>query len=191
MSLKMHRFVNPAIFAVLTLVAVLSIATAPSAQAAKKNEAKKSASQGLKLTPAEARFLRGLEKKLATKLNSKNNPADEKTWYALLLLDQAVVQKETASKSGSSVSLQQSMWLATKPDGVVVQGRSEAALALARFLVGDNNAAKGLGRFATGDAKTRVHVNANKQWRFYFFKTEQEAKALLAKALPPSKTARK
>ncbi|MDA0284550.1 MAG: hypothetical protein O3B86_14475, partial [Planctomycetota bacterium] len=145
MSQKIHRFVNPAIVAVLTLVAVLTNSPALSVQAAQKDEAKKSVSQELKLTHAEARFLRGLEKKLVTKLNSKDNPADEKTWYVLLLLDQAVVQKETASKSGSSLSLQQSMWLATKPDGVVVKGRSEAALALARFLVGDNNAAKGLG----------------------------------------------
>lgn len=152
-----------------------------------KSTQKKTSPPKLKLSVAEARFVRGLEKKLVTKLNSKTNPADKNTWYVLLLLDRAVVQKETASKSGSSLSLSQSMWVSTKPDGMVVQGRREAALALARFLVGGNNAAKGLGRFAVGDAKTRTRVNGDKQWRFYYFKAEKDAKALLARALPPKK----
>jgi hypothetical protein len=191
MSQKIHGSVNPASVVVLTFVVILTNSTAPSVQAAQKEVSKKHESPVLKLTHAEARFLRGLEKKLVTKLNSKDNPADEKTWYVLLLLDQAVLQKETASKSGSSLSLQQSIWLSTKPDGVVVQGRSKAALKLARFLAGANDASKGLGQLATGGANTRINVSANKRWWFYFFKSESEAKAFLTRALPPKETAKK
>lgn len=190
--MKMNRtnvFRPTTLFSLAFALLTISFVAHPAIAAAPKSTQKKTAPQKpvLKLTVAEARYLKKLEKQLVTKLNSKTNPADRNTWYVLLLLDRAVVQRETASKSGSSLSLSQSMWVSTKPDGVVVKGRREAALALARFLVGGNNAAKGMGRLAAGDAKTRTHVNADKHWRFYYFKSEKDAQALLARALPPKK----
>ena len=145
----------------------------------------------IKLTVAEARFVRSLERKLTTKLNSKENPGDRDTWYVLLLLDRAVLQRDTLSSSGSSRTLERAVDLSQKPDGVVVQGKHEAAIALARFLVGTNQAGKGLGSLAQPGPGTTPRMNGNKQWWFQAFQTQSDAKKYLSLALPQKDSGKK
>lgn len=193
MNLNQNRILR---LAGMTAMAFAAVAMGPATQETtagvpklqqKKSTQKQTGKTRPKLTHAEARFLKNLERKLVTKLNSKSNPADKHTWYVLLLLDRAVVQKDGASKSGSTLSVTRATWMALKPDGIVVQGRREAALALARFLFGVNNAAKGFGRLSTGQDRVQTRAAGDKRWRAFYFKTEKDAKTYLAQALPPKK----
>lgn len=132
------------------------------------------------LTFAEARFVSKLERRLVTKLNSKDNPADRDTWYVLLFLDRAVAQTYGESSRTKTLATLR-LW---KPDGTIVQGRRAAALATARFLFGTNNAAKGVSAPGTGERREASRFGGDKRWEYRAFKTEAEAKAFLLHALP-------
>ncbi len=162
----------------ITLAAVLS--SWSSAIAADATEKPKDDGAGLELSVAETRFLRGIEKKLVTRLNSKANPGDRDTWYVLLFLDRAIAQTYGESSSSRTLATLRLM----KPDGAVVQGRGEAALATARFLAGTNNAGKGVRPPSTGEPAEASRFGGDKLWDYRAFKTEGDAKAFLAQVLP-------
>jgi len=162
----------------LTLTVVLQ--SWSSAIAADATAKPKDAGIGLELTVAETRFLRGIEKKLVTRLNSKDNPGDQGTWYVLLFLDRAITQTYGESSTSRTLATMRLM----KPDGTVVQGRREAALTTARFLVGANNAAKGVRPPSTGEPAETSRFGGDKLWDYRAFKTEAEANVFLARVLP-------
>lgn len=144
-----------------------------------------------RLTVQERRFLQATERKLVTKFNSKDNPGDRDTWYALLFKDEVVAQTLGASSSSSHRSVTLATMHAIKPDGAVVQGKKEAALAIARFMYGINNAAKGLRPPSTGESGNTSRAAGNKAWTGEAFKTKKEAEAWLDRMLPPKLSAKK
>lgn len=105
---------------------------------------------------------------------------DRDTWYVLLFLDRAIAQTYGESSSSRTLATMRLM----KPDGAVVQGRQEAALATARFLVGANNAAKGVRPPSTRESAEASRFGGDKVWEYRAFKTEGEARAFLTQVLP-------
>ena len=165
----------------LSVIVTLAIAlSARSSTIAADAEKPKDIAAGLGLSVAETRFLRGIEKKLVTRLNSKANPADRDTWYVLLFLDRAIAQTYGESSSSRTLATLRLM----KPDGAVVQGRGEAALATARFLCGANNAGKGVRPPSTGEPAEASRFGGDKLWDYRAFKTEGDERTFLAMVLP-------
>ncbi len=156
------------------------------AAAPKKKEAGKPAAGNAlpKMTRDQRRFFYRTQKQLVTKLNSKDNPGDSKTWYTLLFLDEVAIQTLGASSSSSQRSVTLATMLAAKPDGVVVQGKQDAALAVGRFMYGINSAVKGLKPISTAESRNTSRAAGNKRWWFFAFKTKQEAEKRLLLAIP-------
>jgi hypothetical protein len=137
-----------------------------------------------KMTRDQRRFFYRTQKQLVTKLNGKDNPGDSKTWYTLLFLDEVAIQTLGASSSSSQQSVTLATMLAAKPDGVVIQGKQDAALAVGQFMYGSNNAAKGLKAPSTSESRNSTRAAGNKRWWFFAFKTKQEAEKRLLLAIP-------
>lgn len=130
----------------------------------------------LRLSPKENKLVKGLERKLSTRLSSKDNPADRDTWYVLLLLDRAIARADSPGV--------RTTWLAEKPEAIVVQGKRPAALTLMRHLMGSNDAATGLTNIASLATNPTARGAAEKQWRFQAFKTSDEAQVFALTLLP-------
>jgi len=137
-----------------------------------------------RMTRDQKRFFYRTQKLLVTKLNGKDNPGDSKTWYTLLFLDEVAIQTLGASSSSSQRSVTLATMFAAKPDGVVVQGKEDAALAVGQFMYGINRAAKGLKAPSTSESRNSTRAAGNKRWWFFAFKTKQEAEKRLLLAIP-------
>lgn len=175
------------VIAILTSVVASAVQPGLAAEPKGKDDQKKTTlpKPTLKLSVTERKFLRVTERKLVSKFNSKDNPGDRDTWYALLFKDEVITQTVGASSSGSQRSVTVATMRTIKPDGVVVQGKQEAALAIGRFMFGVNNAAKGLRPPSTGESRSATRAAGNKDWTGEAFKTKKEAEAWLARMLPP------
>lgn len=134
----------------------------------------------VKMTRDQRSFYNRTQRQLVSKLVGDDNPGDSKTWYTLLFLDEVAVQE--LGRHGSGLVL--ATTLAAKPHGMVVQGKEEAALEVAKFWYGVNSAAKGL----TPQLSPRSSVSrgvGNKRWWFYSYKSQEEAQSQLTRAIPP------
>ncbi len=130
-----------------------------------------------RLTPNERRFLWPIDHRLATRLNSKENPADRDTWYVLMFRDIARAETETTTAIERR---------AVKVDGaMVIQGRTQAAMTVAQFLTKSNTAVDAVAANVPRGSQLNQSA-ANKLWEYRAFRTEFEAKAFLATLFPPA-----
>lgn len=147
------------------------------AEDAKAGEAAKEAApkKPTKTTAAERKLIGPLQKKLATKLNSAENPGDKNTWYVLTLRDLVQAQTSGASDTGFTLRLSMQQQEAANKQVTVVQGKREAAIAVARFMLAPNSAVAKLRQPGIIAQKTSTQLAGDKQWEFQAFKTEKEA----------------
>jgi hypothetical protein len=175
---------------VLVLVAALFYASTLAYGAEKKNDQNKANNAvplngpKVKLNSQEVKAVRKLERKLATKLNSKENPGDRDTWYVLMFLDQAGLQAEGGSRSGQTLTYTRETQLAQKPKALTVQGKRNAAIEIVRFLVSGNEAAKILRRPGVSTGGMRTQFGGNKVWNWQAFATEKDARTFHQRVLP-------
>ena len=140
-----------------------------------------------RLNAKEQEFVSSIERKLVTKLNSKDNPGDKSTWYVLMLRDAAVAASQGTGLKGRRLSVDSKV--NTEDNAVVVQGKHDAAIAVARFMVSANTAVEDLKKPRVNRALTNTQVDAEKQWDFRAFASQAEAN-LFADSLKPEKPAK-
>ncbi len=141
----------------------------------------------IRLTSAQARFVRGIERELVTRLNSKDNPGDRDTWYVLVLIDQAAAQRIGTSRSSSKLTIAAEFRASSKPQATVVQSKRSAALAVARFYASFNRAAPFAARSGLPTSRNATQFRAMKVWRYLAFEKEQDARAFLLRIMPKSR----
>lgn len=177
----------------VVVMVVLTLTTLPPQRAAAQAPPQK-------LSAAEQQAVRALEPRLATKLNSKDNPGDSKTWYVLLFQDSAMTKTKTVGGSSApgviSWSEGSSKQEKSAQGAIVVQGRRNAAQAIVRYLTSPNAAAMQLQSPKTGNGvghpgwmtKTTLEAaGASKNWDFRAFPSETDAKAFLDSLKLPKK----
>ena len=120
------------------------------------------------------------DKSLRTNVNP-GDKADKNTWYVIVASDEAIGGRQSAASGTITVELQ----AARASDATVVQGRRNAAIAVAGFLSSRNTAAAALAPTAGGQTQ-KAEMQAIKNWRYFAFATEAEAKAYL-ETIKPSK----
>ena len=131
-----------------------------------------------RLTPNERTLLWPIERRLATRLNNKENPADRDTWYVLMFRD--IAGAESLSVTATDLTLERRL---AKVDGaMVIQGRQPAAITVAQFLTKSNTAIAA----ATPNNSLLTQSAANKLWEYRAFRNEFEAQAFLKTLFPPA-----
>ena len=136
------------------------------------------------LTWQEKRFLFPIEKRLVTPFNSKANPGDRDTYFVLMFRDVAGVQTHSRTRGSSSVTESLTTEVAQWDGAIIIHGRKEAALTVARFLTKDNAAARSL-EVPVQHAEQKSQLASNKVWDYRAFATEELAQLYLISILPP------
>ena len=136
------------------------------------------------LTWQEKRFLFPIEKRLVTPFNSKANPGDRDTYFVLMFRDVAGVQTHSRARGSSSVTESLTTEVAQWDGAIIIHGRKEAALTVARFLTKDNAAARSL-EVPVQHAEQKSQLASNKVWDYRAFATEELAQLYLISILPP------
>ena len=129
------------------------------------------------LTPNERRFLWPIDRRLATRLNSIQNPGDRDTWYVLMFRDIAGAETRTTTATERRTARQ---------DGaIIIQGRPQAALTVAQFLTKSNTAADAVAANRPQGSQLN-QAAANKLWEYRAFRNQFEAQAFLETLFPPT-----
>lgn len=148
------------------------------------------------LSPNEQRIVKQLEGKLRTKFNSKENPGDKDTWYVFGFADFAAASIETKRASAvpgviiTSRNEQSDSKVVRK--AAIVQGRTEAAIELARFLYSPNQATGKLEVDAPTQkegylSNSQGQFAADRKWEFRPFENEAEAREFYDSINPDKK----
>lgn len=141
------------------------------------------------LTWQEKRWLLPLEKRLLTPFNNKANPGDRDTYFVLMFRDVAGVQTHSRTRSSSSITESLATEVAKWDGAIIIHGRKEAALTVARFLTKDNAADRSL-KVPGQHAEQKSQLASNKVWDYRAFATEELAQLYLISSCPPgAKTA--
>jgi hypothetical protein len=162
-----------------------------------KEEAKPERPATAGLSPNEQRIVKQLEGKLRTKFNSKENPGDKDTWYVFGFADFAAASIETKRASAvpgviiTSRNEQSDSKVVRK--AAIVQGRTEAAIELARFLYSPNQATGKLEVDAPTQkegylSNSQGQFAADRKWEFRPFDNEAEAREFYDSINPDKKT---
>lgn len=162
----------------------------------KKEEVKPDQPVTARLNPNEQRIVKQLEAKLRTKFNSKENPGDKDTWYVFGFADYAAASIETKRATAvpgviiTSRNEQNDSKVVRK--AAIVQGRTEAALELARFLYSPNQATSKLE--VSAPTQKEGHLSnfqgqfaADRKWEFRPFDNEAEAREFYDSINPDKK----
>lgn len=148
------------------------------------------------LSPNEQRIVKQLEGKLRTKFNSKENPGDKDTWYVFGFADFAAASIETKRASAvpgviiTSRNEQSDSKVVRK--AAIVQGRTEAAIELARFLYSPNQATGKLEVDAPTEkqgylSNSQGQLATDRKWEFRPFDNEAEAREFYDSINPEKK----
>lgn len=148
------------------------------------------------LSPNEQRIVKQLEGKLRTKFNSKENPGDKDTWYVFGFADFAAASIETKRATAvpgviiTSRNEQSDSKVVRK--AAIVQGRTEAAIELARFLYSPNQATGKLEVDAPTQkegylSNSQGQFAADRKWEFRPFDNEAEAREFYDSINPDKK----
>jgi hypothetical protein len=139
----------------------------------------------VKLSASEQKAVRQYEKQLITKLNSKDNPGDTLTYYVISFTETAQAKTESETGRSSTTVTVTTMWQSkVARDAILVQGRRNAAVELARYFNSRNKAAQGLQRPPGVDIAV-LNAKSQKNWTAEPFLSEVDAQAYLAKVAPP------
>jgi hypothetical protein len=136
------------------------------------------------LTWQEKQWLLPLEKRLLTPFNNKANPGDRDTYFVLMFRDVAGVQTHSRTRSSSSITESLATEVAKWDGAIIIHGRKEAALTVARFLTKDNAAARSL-EVPGQHAEQKSQLASNKVWDYRAFATEELAQLYLISSCPP------
>ena len=135
-----------------------------------------------KLTRAEREFVRSIESRLGR---------DRNAWYVLMFRDLAGAATQTTSSSIQGRykirRIERKLEAANRDYAVVVQGRREAAITIARFLVNANTAAADLKARPSNARNRSTLFGGDKLWDYRTFLTQQEAEKFLEVIKPAKK----
>lgn len=126
------------------------------------------------LTQTEKRIVRKFEKELTTRLNSKDNPGDQNTWYVIVFTDTALGTRQSRSVSGDYLTITREMQVRGNSAAKIAQGREAAALLLAQYYYAENSAATKLRPTVRGTTDW-ARVAGAKRWQYRAFMEEEEA----------------
>lgn|GEM_PF-1591539 len=141
------------------------------------------------LTQTEKRIVRKFEKELTTRLNSKDNPGDQNTWYVIVFTDTALGTRQSRSVSGDYLTITREMQVRGNSAAKIAQGREAAALLLAQYYYAENSAATKL-RPTVGGSTDWARAMGAKDWRYRAFAKEADAKAFFDRVNPKKKPER-
>ena len=138
------------------------------------------------LTHTQKKIVRKFEKELTTRLNSKENTGDQNTWYVIVFTDTALGTRQSRSVAGNYLTITRELQVRGNSAAKMIQGREAAALLLVQYYCAGNSAATKL-RPTVGGSTDWARATGAKQWRYWAFAKEEEAKEFFDRVNPENK----